>query len=584
MRPLPKPQRPAPRRPAPRGRLPLLAGACVGAGLGLAIALSWYLLSKRGVIGPAPSAVCRGDYDLVVRGGMVLDGLGHAPVRADVGVSGGRVACVGEITGARAAHVVEAEGLLVAPGFIDVHTHVERNLPEAGKPFRAPNFVRQGVTTIITGNCGTSRLDVGAELSQLDRGGSEVNVATFVGHNSVRRNVMQRESRAPSPAELDRMKRLVDEAMRDGALGLSTGLSYVPGTYAGKGELVALTRVAAGRGGIYVSHIRDEGVNGFDSVAEAISIGEEAGAPVHISHFKASGRSQWGTAPQRLGLVDDALRRGTRVTIDQYPYTASSTSLDVMLPSWALADDSSHVAARLRDPQTRWRVLGDMLSQLRRSGWDDYGFARIVYCPSNLALNGLTIPQAASARFTNTAADGAGRDAGAPPNVERQAEKILDLIAHGGAQMIYFDMNESDVVSIMSHAGTMFGSDSSVRGDDTLAVPHPRGFGTFPRVFSTYVRERHTLTLEEAVRRMTSLPAEVFGLGQRGRVTPGYWADLVVFRADEVRDRATYETPLLPPDGISCVVVNGKVVFEDGHFTEAKPGVGIRHVTHAAAR
>src|SRR2546423_1284230 len=362
-------------RKAAHSKIPLLLAAAVGSALGLALALGWIFLARRSATEPS-AAVCRGDFDLVVRGGTVLDGLGGAPVRADVGVRAGRVACVGSIKETGAARVIEAAGLVVAPGFIDVHTHVERNLPEGAKPFLAPNFVRQGVTTLITGNCGTSRLDVGAMLAQLDRNGSQVNVATFVGHNSVRRNVMQRESRAPTLQEMDRMKHLVATAMEEGALGLSTGLAYVPGAYANKEELVGLARVAAQKGGLYVSHIRDEGVNGYDALAEAISVGESAGMPLHISLFKASGRSQWGTALLRLGLVDDALRRGTRVTIDQYPYAASSTSLDIMLPSWALADDSARVAARLRDPQLHTRVLTDMLAQLRRSGWGDHSFPR----------------------------------------------------------------------------------------------------------------------------------------------------------------------------------------------------------------
>jgi N-acyl-D-aspartate/D-glutamate deacylase len=555
----------------------LAAAACIV--FALMFALGWWFHTRRKPAETA-AAVCSGDFDLVIRGGTVLDGLGHPPVQADVGVRGGRIACVGLIKETGAARVIEAAGLVVAPGFIDVHTHVERTLPEGAKPFLAPNFVRQGVTTLITGNCGTSRLDVGAMLARLDRSGSQVNVATFVGHNSVRRNVMQRESRAPTPQEMDRMKHLVAAAMDGGALGLSTGLAYVPGAYASREEVVELARVAAQKGGFYVSHIRDEGINGYDAVAEAISVGESAGLPVHISHFKASGRSQWGTAPLRLGLVDDALRRGMRVTIDQYPYTASSTSLDIMLPSWALAEDSSRVAARLRDPQVRARVLADMLAQLRRGGWDDYKFARIVYCPFNLALNGLTIPQASAKQFAAPVADGRVQHVSAQsgePSVERQAEVILDLIAHGGAQMIYFDMDEQDVTAIMRHPDTMFGSDSSVRGEDTQAVPHPRGFGTFPRVLASYVRENHTLTLEEAIRRMTSLPAHIFGLGQRGQIAPGFWADLVIFQEQSIGDRATYDNPLIPPVGISDVIVNGGVVFEDGHLTGAMPGRAIRH-------
>lgn len=555
----------------------LASAACLV--FALMLALMWWERARRPASPPPAVAGCRGGYDLVIRGGTVLDGLGGAPVRADVGVRGGRIACVGSIKEPVAGRIIDAVGLVVAPGFVDVHTHVERTLTDGTKPFLAPNFVRQGVTTLITGNCGSSRLDVREEMEQLNRGGSQVNVATFVGHNSVRRSVMQRESRAPTPQELSRMERLVAEAMAGGALGLSTGLAYVPGTYARRDELVALARVAASGGGMYVSHIRDEGVNGFDAVAEAIGVGEAAGLPIHISHFKASGRSQWGTAPLRLALVDEALRRGTRVTIDQYPYVASSTSLDVMLPSWALAEDRPHVAARLHDPRTRARVLEEMLAQLRRSGWSDYAFARIAYCPSNLALNGLSIPQV-SARLSAAAGRSRVQRVSAQEGaqgVEAQAETILDLIARGGAQMIYFDMDEQDMLAIMRHPDTMFGSDSSVRGEDTQAVPHPRGFGTFPRVLAAYVRGNHTLTLAEAVRRMTSLPARTFGLRGRGQIAPDFWADLVIFREESISDRATYENPLAAPAGISYVLVNGGIVFEDGRFTSAAPGRAIRY-------
>lgn len=584
MKPLPRPpaRRPPPPWPAANKKILLLLWAALCLDLLLLVGASRWLGARRAARRPAVSAaVCRGDFDLVVLGGTVLDGLGAARVRADVGVREGRVACVGSITQAGAARVIDASGLLVAPGFVDVHTHVERTMTGA-RPFVAPNFVRQGVTTLITGNCGSSRLDVADELAQLERGGSQVNVATFVGHNSVRRSVMQRERRPPTPQEMGRMERLVADAMDGGALGLSTGLAYVPGIYAAREEVVGLARVAARGGGLYVSHIRDEGVNGFDAVAEAVAIGDEAGLPVHISHFKASGRSQWGTAPERLRLVDEALGRGRRVTIDQYPYVASSTSLDIMLPPWALAEDRASVASRLRDPQTRERVLADMLAQLRRGGWTDYAFARIAYCPSNLALNGMTIPEVAARAGAAGGARVQQVSAQAAPDAEAQARTILDIVARGGAQMIYTDMDEADVVTIMRHPDTMFGSDSSVRSDDTQAVPHPRGFGTFPRVLASYVRGSRTLTLEEAVRRMTSLPARTFGLRERGQLAPGFWADLVLFSEQAVADRATFESPLLPPAGISHVVVNGEVVFEGGRLTQAAPGKAIRR--HPAGR
>lgn len=533
-------------------------------------------LWRDGRPGAAPHAArCRGSYDLAVVNGLVFDGLGHDPVRADVAVSDGRVACVGLLEGAEARRVIEAAGRVVAPGFVDVHTHVERNLPPAGRPFLAQNFVRQGVTTIITGNCGRSELPLGPMLERLKRGGTQVNVASFVGHNSVRRRVMGMAARAPSPGELAEMRALVGRAMADGALGLSTGLVYLPGAYARRDELVALARAAGSAGGVYVTHLRDEGARGAEAIQEAIAVGLESSAPVHISHFKSQGRSQWGTAARRLALVDEARRRGLKVSIDQYPYAASSTTLEALLPAGDPDEGGPPRKDRLRDPRARARLRAGMFERLREQGWEDFSFARVAYCHSNLSLNGLSIAQIAAARgpvsVTPAAAGpptpGAGQSA-----AERQADLILDLLAEGGAQMIYFDMAEEDVAAVMRHPDTMFGSDSGVRLENTQAVPHPRGSGTFPRVLGHYVRAPDGLTLAEAVRRMTSLPAETFGLRDRGRLAEGYWADMVILDADAVADRATYDNPLLPPQGILYVIVNGTPVLEEGRLSGELPG------------
>jgi N-acyl-D-amino-acid deacylase len=541
-------------------------------------------LARRNRQGAPPGAPltarqCAGSYDLVVVNGLLLDGLGHEPLRADLGVREGRVACVGSFQGADARRVIDAVGKVVAPGFIDVHTHIERNLPADRWPFFAPNFVRQGVTTIITGNCGRSELPVGAMLDRLGRDGTQVNVASFVGHNSVRRMVMGTASRAPTAAELSGMRTLVERSMAEGALGLSTGLTYLPGAYARRDELVALARAASAGGGMYVTHMRDEGVRGAAAIEEAIDIGASASVPVHISHFKAQGRSQWGTAAARLGLVDEARGRGLRVSIDQYPYAASSTTLEALLPAGDSDDGTARSREGLRDPRARARLRAGMSERLRESGWNDYSFARVAYCPSDLSLNGLDIAQIAARRLgapataTLPTSHSAGRD---EPAVVRQADLVLDLLASGGAQMIYFDMSEDDVVAVMRHPDTMFGSDSGVRLENAPAVPHPRGLGTFPRVLGHYVRALHLLSLPDAVRRMTSLPAQTFGLKERGKLVEGYWADIVIFDADSITDMATYDSPLLPPEGILYVIVNGVPVLEGGRLSGASPGKALR--------
>jgi N-acyl-D-amino-acid deacylase len=524
---------------------------------------------------------CAGSFDLLIRNGQVLDGLGNEAVRADVGVRDGHIACVGSFERAEAARVIDASGGIVAPGFIDVHTHIEKNLPAARRPFLAPNFVRQGVTTLITGNCGRSALPLGPALDRLEQDGAQVNVASFVGHNSIRRSVLGMAARAPSEAELALMRGLVTRSMSEGALGISTGLAYLPGAYSQRDELISLARAAAERGGIYVTHLRDEGLRGADAIQEALDIGAAASIPVHISHFKAQGRSQWGTARPRLALVDEARRRGLRVSIDQYPYTASSTSLELLLPVVESEEGGARAAQEVREPRERARLRAGMIERLRANGWDDYSFARVAYCPSNLALNGLNIAQIAARRTFihpaggTTQAAATALESGAS-QVERQADVILDLLATGGAQMIYFDMSDDDVAAILSHPDTMFGSDSGVRLENAPAIPHPRGMGTFPRVLARYVRELHLLSLPEAVRHMTSLPAQTFGLAGRGQISEGFWADIVVFDPATVADRATYEAPLLPPQGISYVAVNGAIVLDAGRLTTAAPGKALR--------
>lgn len=585
--PAPRRPRPAPARKPFAGVRPLyvyaVTAVIASAATLLVMSAAVYLARRRAARPPhgAPSIArrCAGSFDLIIVNGLLLDGLGGEPLRADLGVRAGRIACVGGFEGADAARVIDAAGKFVAPGFIDVHTHVERNLPTARRPFLAPNFVRQGVTTIITGNCGRSELPTGTLLERLGRDGTQVNVATFVGHNSVRRRVMGMAARPPTAAELSEMRSVVERSMTEGAFGLSTGLTYLPGAYARRDELVALARAAGAAGGVYVTHLRDEGVRGGAAIEEAVEIGASAPVPVHISHFKAQGQSQWGTAGERLALVDDARRRGLRVSLDQYPYAASSTTLEALLPTGDSDDGAARSKEGLRDPRVRAQLRAKMFERLRENGWNDYSFARVAYCPSDLSLNGLDLAQIAARRVgapaaaTLPAAESAGRGGTA---VERQADLVLDLLAGGGAQMIYFDMSEDDVTAIMRHPDTMFGSDSGVRMENAPAVPHPRGLGTFPRVLGRYVRGLHLLSLPDAVRRMTSLPAQTFSLKERGQLGEGYWADIVIFDADSVNDRATYDSPLLSPEGILYVIVNGTPVLEQGRLLDSSPGKPLR--------
>lgn len=542
--------------------------------------LIWYGIHQR-----EPS--CRGDFDLVITGAEIIDGSGRPAFHADIGIRDRRIACIGDLHAANGRATIDAKGLTIAPGFIDVHTHIERNFsPNA--PFLAPNFLRQGVTTVITGNCGRSFLDIGKFFKQLEDNGSHVNVATLIGHNTIRSSVMKQRPSVPSTAEMAKLAELVDRALHDGALGLSTGLVYVPGTFAKKDEIARLAKIAAKANGLYVSHIRDEGSKGREAIEEAISIGEETGVHVHVSHFKAQGPNQWGSAQSLLELVQSATDRGVTVSLDQYPYTASSTGLAVLLPSWLSDGDFATAKKRLQDPATRRRVRDEMLSQLKRNGWKDYAFAKIAYYQPDRSLVGLNIAEITRKRNAQTLASHVAlirssvvrsdaKDLATSENdLERQAETVIDLFSHGGAQMVFFDMSEDDVQTIMKDPRVMFGSDSGVREENASVLPHPRGLGTFPRILGLYARETGLFSIEEAVRRMTSLPAATFNLKGRGLIQQGNWADLVIFDRNAIIDTATFEKPFSTPRGVAYVIVNGSVILDHDQLSKSLPGIGIK--------
>jgi N-acyl-D-amino-acid deacylase len=439
-------------------------------------------------------------YDLVITNARVVDGSGNPWFRADVAVKGGRIARVGRVPASEGARVIDAQGRILAPGFIDVHTHVENlyELPDA------ENFVRMGVTTLVTGNCGGSAVDVGRFLGRVAETPTAVNVGTLVGHNSVRRAVFGEVDRAPTPEELEKMKALVERAMRDGAVGLSTGLIYVPGAYAKTDEVLELARVAARFGGVYATHMRNEGAKVEEAIRESIEIGEKAGLPVEISHFKVSAKKLWGHSEATLGLVREARKRGLPVTVDQYVYTASSTSLDSRLPDWVLEGGREEGTKRIADPEQHKRIVREMKDSLKKSGFKDFSFARVASYRAKPEYNGKSIAEIAKLAR--------GKD-----DVGSQIEQMLEMYAAGGAAMVYHSMSEDDVRRILREPFTMVASDSGVRRVGE-GVPHPRGYGNNARVLGTYVRELRLVTLEDAVRKMTSLPAQTFGFRDRGLV------------------------------------------------------------------
>ena len=497
-------------------------------------------------------------YDLLITNARIVDGSGNPWFRADVAIKNGRIARIGRIAPDSAAKTIDAKGQILAPGFIDVHTHVESIYSSPA----AENFVRMGVTSLISGNCGTSATDVGQFLGRLKDKPLAVNLGTLVGHGSVRGKVMGLNDRAPTPDELKQMEAVVEQAMKDGAVGLSTGLIYVPGTYAKTDEIVALARVAGQYGGVYATHMRNEGEKVADAIRESISIGEQAGLPVEISHFKISNKKLWGQSPMTLGLVREARARGLSVTVDQYVYTASSTSLDSRLPSWLRAGGLEEGKKRLADKATRERAINDTKEALKRSGFKDYSFAVVASYGPDKSFNGKSI-----AEITKEVRN--------KSDVTSQIEQMLEMYEAGGAGMIYHGMSEDDVKRIVQEPFTMIASDSGVRQADE-SVPHPRGFGNNARVLGQYVRNLKLISLEDAIRKMTSLPAQTFGLRDRGMIREGFAADLVIFDDKTIIDQATFDKPRQYPVGISYVLVNGTIVLANDQMTEARPGMALR--------
>jgi N-acyl-D-aspartate/D-glutamate deacylase len=497
-------------------------------------------------------------YDLVITNARVIDGSGNPWFRADVAVRAGRIVRIGRINASNARQTIDAKGQVLAPGFIDVHTHVESiyNLPAA------ENFIRMGVTSLVTGNCGGSATDINEFLGRMQATPIAVNLATLIAHGSVRRKVVGLDDRPPTPEELKQMEALVDKAMQDGAVGLSTGLIYVPGTYAKTDEIVDLAKVAARYGGLYATHMRNEGEKVADAIRESIQIGEQAGLPVEISHFKISSKKLWGQSPMTLGLVREARSRGLMITVDQYAYTASSTSLESRMPSWLRAGGLEEAKKRLAEKATWERVVADMKDSLKRGGFKDYDFAVVASYDTDKSFNGKSIAQIT-------------KQVKKKDDLNSQIDQIIEMYLAGGASMIYHGMGEEDVKRIMREPFTMVASDSGVRRDDE-SVPHPRGYGNNARVLGYYSRELKLITLEDAVRKMTSLPAQTFGFRDRGLIREGFAADMVIFDDKTIIDRATYDKPHQYPNGIDCVIVNGAVVLSGNQITTKRPGVALR--------
>ena len=521
---------------------------------------AWFPLQLALCLAPGPFAG-GAELDLLIKGGRVVDGTGAPWVRADVAVRGDAIVAVAPRIDEPARRTIDAAGLVVAPAFIDVHTHARRGIFEVPT---AENYVRQGVATLVEGQDGSSPLPLGEFLARIEALRPAVNFASLVGHGSVREATMGTVDRAPSASELARMQELVRGAMREGAFGLSTGLFYVPGTFARTDEVVALARVAGEMGGIHVSHVRDEAAGLVASIEETIAIGELGRLPTQVTHHKVIGRASWGRSRETLRLLEEARRRGVDATADAYPYTASSTALAAaLLPAWALEGGADALRHRLSKPEERARVREVVVGKIRdERGGGDPANVRIAACAFDPSIEGKTLADVLAER---------GRQA----TVENAADLALEIVERGGASAVFHAIAEEDVERILASPLTMVASDGEIpvfgRG-----APHPRSYGTFARVLAVYVREKRLLTLEEAVRKMTSFPAARLGLPDRGLVRPGMKADLVVLDPATVRDRATFEEPHRYAEGVSLVVVNGEVVLDGRKMTAARPGRVLR--------
>jgi len=505
-------------------------------------------------------------FNLVLEGGSVWKGWGSKPVVTDIGIRGDRIVAMGDLSGRNAEQRIAVDGLAVVPGFIDIHSHAVRGSRGNSGLFKHPdaeNYIRQGVTTVIGGPDGGSELDIGKLLDDLEKTPASVNFGTFIGHNTVRAAVMGREDRAPSAEELEAMKALLETGMLDGAYGLSSGLKYIPGAYAETEEVIELARVAGRYGGIYISHMREEGLDLVKSVKETIRIGEEGGLPAQITHHKVMGVEMWGASIQTLALVDAANARGVDVSSDQYPYAASSTGTSVLFPAWSLAGDREAQLVRFNDPETRARIKeGIVFNLVHDRGGDDPSRVAIANCDWDTSLNGKNFAEVLEER-------------GLQVNMENAAELALEIEENGGCFGVFHAMSEADVERIMRHPRTMIGSDGGIHVAGE-GVPHPRNYGSFSRVLAHYVRDKQVITTGEAIYKMTKMPAERIGLNDRGRIEMGAMADIAVMDLDTVQDHASFAQPHQYSTGVKHVLVNGVLVLKDEQMTGARPGRSLR--------
>lgn len=494
-------------------------------------------------------------YDLVIRNGQVFFGPLGEVASTDIGIKGDEIVAMGDLQKALSKRTIDASNRVVSPGFIDLHVHLDPILDLLD----CESHIRQGVTTALGGPDGRGPSPFGSYLDQLETAGVGMNVAYLVGHNTIRKKVMGMDNRPPTPSEMETMKTLVAQAMDEGAFGISTGLKYLPGNFSALDELIALSKEASKKGGIYTSHLRDEGLEIMASIDEAIAIAKGASIPVILTHHKVIGKPMWGKSNLTLAKVDQARSEGLDIMLDQYPYDASHTSIAVLIPSWAGAGGQEDFLKRLENPVLKDSITkGIIFNILNDRGGEDLDrvqFAKVKWMPS---LEGKTLKDWAIAE-------------GLAPTVENGAKLVIEAQQRGGAKCIFHAMDSADVSAIMRHPQTMIASDGRlVRLGD--GHPHPRWYGTFPRVLGHYVREKKVLTLDEAIYKMTAQPAQALGLTNRGVIAVGNKADITIFDPKTILDKATFTDPHHYSVGIDYVLINGKIAMEQNQFKAVRSG------------
>jgi dihydroorotase/N-acyl-D-amino-acid deacylase len=496
------------------------------------------------------------DFDILILNGTIVDGSGGQRYKADVGVINDRIVKIGELSNLKSTHTINATDLIVSPGFIDSHTHAIRGIFDVPT---AESSLLQGITTLTDGNDGTSPYPIDEHYKKIENTQISPNWAVFVGQGTIRKKVMGLEDRFPTGYELDEMKLMVQEAMEDGALGLSTGLFYVPGSFTTTNEVIELSKVASKYNGIYISHMREEASDILKSINETINIGIAANIPVQITHHKIIGKENWGLSTETLRLVDNAIKNGIRVSIDQYPYTASQTSITALIPQWAQAGGRKDLLRRIDDPKTRQLLIDGIVDRIL--------FDRGGGHPKNVFISKNTWDTSMEGK--NLAELCVDRDQ--EPTPYNAAMVVFEIIKGGGASAVYHAIDSDDVDLIMQHPMTSIASDGPLTVFN-VGSPHPRTYGTFARVLGTYVRDREILSLEEAIRKMTGLPANTLSIHKRGLIKEDYYADITIFDMDLISDRATFEDPHQYAVGVESVIVNGTIVVENGAHNGNKPG------------